>query len=93
MVGEVERKLDDLGRLVLPAEIRRAVKLEAGGVVNIRVTGPNQITLTIRSPQRCRFCESEENLLEAPYGYICMDCLRAVMETAERGKKTAAADG
>ena len=72
----MSRKLDDLGRIVIPAEIRRSLSLEIGGVLDISVDG-DRIILTSRKDS-CVFCGSNEDLSEFKERMICVTCCNAL---------------
>ena len=56
----VERKIDKLGRIVLPMDFRKALGLEGEAEV---VLGINGNTLTLRSADNtCRLCGSSEEV-------------------------------
>ena len=44
----MNRKIDELGRLVIPKEIRRALKIKSGDYLKIQIKG-NEIVLTKES--------------------------------------------
>ena len=55
------RKVDGLGRIVLPTELRRAVNMKAGAEVQIELQG-NKIVLT-PVEFSCALCGSAEHLI------------------------------
>lgn len=69
----VSRKIDDLGRLVLPAEIRRRFGLSEGTYVEIHVDG-KQIVLT-KVEDACVFCASTDQLRPFRDRRVCATCL------------------
>ncbi|MBI2168528.1 MAG: AbrB/MazE/SpoVT family DNA-binding domain-containing protein [Actinobacteria bacterium] len=77
----VSRKIDDLGRLVLPAEIRRHFGLSEGTHVDISVQD-NQIVLR-KVEDACLFCGSADDLRSFRDRPVCGDCLRQLNATAE----------
>lgn len=63
------RRLDDLGRIVIPREIRRSLKIEEGEPLEILQVG-NKIEV---SKQKSRTCEECESFIEDSYKY-CPNC-------------------
>jgi AbrB family transcriptional regulator, transcriptional pleiotropic regulator of transition state genes len=69
----VGRKVDDLGRLVLPAELRRSFDIREGDILDITVDG-DQILLTKRRDS-CTFCSSRDSLRKFREHQVCSLCL------------------
>lgn len=69
----VSRKIDDLGRLVLPAEIRRRFGLNEGSHVEIHVDG-DRIVLS-RVHDACVFCGSGDGLRAFRDRRVCATCV------------------
>lgn len=69
----IVRKLDDLGRLVIPKEIRRIFNISAGDALEIFTHGDN-IILKKYTPG-CHCCSEMENLTEVLGLKICPSCL------------------
>lgn len=69
----VSRKVDDLGRIVLPAELRRSFDIREGDHIDIFVDGDK----IILSKQRivCTFCGSGESLRTYREHQLCAPCL------------------
>ena len=68
------RKIDDLGRLVLPAEIRRRFGLSEGSHLEIHIDDNQNIVLTPLE-ESCVFCDAEQNLRDFRSRKICADCV------------------
>lgn len=68
----VVRRLDSLGRIVLPIELRRVLKLEERDAVEIFTEG-EQIILTKYNPG-CTFCGSMDNLIDFGGEKVCKAC-------------------
>lgn len=66
------RAIDRLGRVVLPMEIRRSLKIEAGDCLAIETSG-SAITLR-KAAASCNFCGSSRHLREFRGGHICLSC-------------------
>lgn len=69
----VSRKVDDLGRIVLPAELRRSFDIREGDHIEIAVEG-EQIVLTKRR-STCTFCGSDEDLRTYREHQVCASCV------------------
>ena len=67
------RKVDELGRVVLPAKIRRTLGVGIGCELEISVLG-NQIILEKLQPS-CVFCESVEELVFYSGKAVCSRCI------------------
>jgi transcriptional pleiotropic regulator of transition state genes len=69
----MSRKLDVLGRIVIPAEIRKSLDLKEGGVLEISLD-EEQIVLTPRR-DACVFCGSETDLKTYEGRMVCPSCI------------------
>ncbi|WJH34939.1 AbrB/MazE/SpoVT family DNA-binding domain-containing protein [Paenibacillus aurantius] len=70
----VVRKVDQLGRIVLPKSLRKRYQMNEGDPIEILVQG-DQILLERYRP-RCVFCTSMEEVTEFKDKYVCGQCLR-----------------
>jgi transcriptional pleiotropic regulator of transition state genes len=66
------RKVDDLGRIVLPVELRRLHGIQTGDALEISVDG-DAIVLRKLS-QGCVFCGSVDGLSSYRSRAVCTDC-------------------
>lgn len=66
------RKIDELGRIVLPKELRRNMNLNQGDGMELFVEG-NTIMLKKYIPE-CSYCGSHENLIEHRSIKLCYSC-------------------
>ena len=69
----ITRQIDELGRIVLPVELRRNLKIGRRDMLEIYVE-EDKIILK-KYNQSCVFCGTEDNVLEFKEKYICPDCL------------------
>lgn len=67
------RKVDELGRIVLPIELRRTLKISEKDALEIYVEGDKIILHKDRNA--CVFCGSEQNLVEYKGRKLCKNCL------------------
>lgn len=71
--AEMLRKIDELGRVILPAEIRKRLDVKENDSVDFSWDG-HQVILKKHGPI-CSFCGSTDNLLLFAGKYICKACL------------------
>ena len=68
----IVRKIDALGRIVLPIELRKHMEIATGDDIEIFVEG-STIVLEKYSPS-CLFCGSKDNLTEFCGKNVCKAC-------------------
>ena len=69
----IVRKVDELGRIVLPIELRRTLGIELRDPLEIYVEGES-IVLKKYNPS-CIFCGSKENIFIYQDKNICGNCI------------------
>lgn len=69
----IVRNIDELGRIVIPKEMRKKMDIASSDPVEIYVDG-NKIILTKYYPC-CSFCGSESDVSEFKGKKICRECL------------------
>lgn len=69
----IVRKVDELGRIVLPKELRATFKIEHKDPLEIYVEGDN-IILTKYEPA-CIFCGSATDVVNYMDKRVCRDCI------------------
>ncbi len=74
----IVRRIDELGRVVLPIELRRTMNLEVRDPVEIFMEG-DAIVLK-KYEASCLFCGGNRQLTEYRGKQICGDCLRQLRE-------------
>lgn len=72
------RKVDDLGRIVIPIELRNKLNIEVKDSVEIFVEG-NNIILKKNEPN-CIFCGAFKRLIRYQEKQICSNCLKKLSE-------------
>lgn len=74
----IVRKVDELGRIVLPIELRRTLGIEEKDRIEISVDGES-IILRKYQPA-CIFCDNAKDIINYKGKNICPDCIRAMNE-------------
>ena len=72
------KKIDQLGRLVIPKEIRNALDIDNANV-EFFMDGDQMIVRKWNA--HCTFCGGTENLVEFKEKLICSACRKALSET------------
>ena len=73
----IVRKVDELGRIVLPIELRRTLGIEEKDRIEIFVG--ESIILRKYQPA-CIFCDNAKDIINYKGKNICPDCIRAMNE-------------
>ena len=74
----IVRKVDELGRIVLPIELRRTLDIEERDPLEIYLDG-DKIILGKYTPA-CLFCGSSEELAKKKKKNVCKACIQALNE-------------
>lgn len=74
----IVRKVDELGRIVLPIELRRTLGIEEKDRIEIFVDGES-IILRKYQPA-CISCDNAKDIINYKGKNICPDCIRAMNE-------------
>ena len=69
----ITRKIDELGRIVLPIELRRGLDIGEKDALEIYVEDEKIILKKYK--QSCAFCGNDENIIEFKSKYVCADCI------------------
>lgn len=72
----IVRKVDELGRIVLPIELRRTLDIEERDALEIYLEG-DKIILQKYEPA-CLFCGSAQGLVSYKGKNICSSCIRSL---------------
>lgn len=73
----IVRKVDELGRIVLPMELRRTFELKPRDSIEIFTNG-DMIVLK-KFQHTCVFCNSAEDVVEYKGKTVCSDCMAELM--------------
>ncbi len=74
----IVRKIDDLGRIVLPIELRRGLGIEDRDPVEIFVQ--DDTIILRRFAPSCIFCGSDADLCEHQGKNVCAECREALQK-------------
>lgn len=74
------RKLDELGRIVLPIELRKSLDIKEKDSMEISTS--NGCIILKKKENTCALCGSKENLQEFNSKYICKDCKNKLLISA-----------
>lgn len=72
------RKIDNLGRIVIPMDFRKALEIHDWDDLRISLDG-NAISIR-KEHDTCTFCGSEKNLSAFEEKFICKNCLAKLKE-------------
>ena len=75
----IVRKVDELGRIVLPKELRQILNINVKDPIEIFVEG-NTILLKKYEPA-CLFCGHTNNMMQYMGHNICKECAKFLTET------------
>lgn len=78
----IVRKVDELGRVVIPIELRRSLGIDIKDGLEIFVDG-EKIILRKYEPA-CIFCQSAENIINYEGKMICDSCAKAIFSKTKR---------
>jgi transcriptional pleiotropic regulator of transition state genes len=73
----VVRKVDQLGRIVLPKSLRKRYSMNEGDPVEILVQGDHIILERYRP--RCVFCGSMEEVNDFKSRHLCGECVKEML--------------
>ena len=82
----IVRKIDNLGRIVLPSELRKKLNIEIKDAVEIYVSG-DSIILKKYFPA-CVFCGEANDIISYRDKNICSNCLKEINDSDEEFIKT-----
>lgn len=75
----IVRRLDDLGRIVLPIEIRKGLGIDAKDSLEI-FTRDDTIILRKYEPH-CHFCDNVSDIITFRGKKICKECIKELTKT------------
>lgn len=78
----VVRKIDELGRIVIPIELRNKLGISEKDPMEIFVEGSNIVLKKFET--NCIFCGSSKKLVEYKDKLICSKCAKKLSELSEK---------
>lgn len=81
----IVRKVDELGRVVIPIELRRTLNIQERDALEIYVDGEH-IILKKYEPA-CIFCDNARDVHDYKGKNICSDCLKELSQGAPQVTK------
>ena len=73
MANGVARKVDQLGRVVIPVEMRKSLRIDFGDLVMMSAEGERIVLEKVE--QRCVFCGSNDQLRDFSRKLVCGVCV------------------
>lgn len=73
----IVRKIDNLGRIVIPKELRETMNIEVKDPIEIYVDENDKIILKKYQPA-CIFCGNAEDTIDYKGKVICSECLEKI---------------
>ena len=67
------KKIDEMGRVVIPKDIRQAINVDHGDVLQFFVEDDSIIMK--KFSDACVFCGSDESLTELNGKHVCAECI------------------
>ncbi|MCM3702548.1 AbrB/MazE/SpoVT family DNA-binding domain-containing protein [Paenibacillus macerans] len=84
----IVRPIDELGRIVIPIELRRFIGIGQGDTIEFFIDNEFQrIMMRPYRTQECLFCQSMEQLIYFRERFICAACLQELFSTQQAGSQ------
>ena len=78
MIPEIVLKIDELGRIIIPIEIRKALGWDSHTKISISRKGEKLLLQTYLDS--CFICGNEDNLKTINGKYICQNCMNELKQ-------------
>ena len=75
----IVRRIDNLGRIVVPKELRTTMEIDVKDPIEIYVSRDGEIILQKYRPS-CVFCDSKEDVIEYKDKNVCKKCIKKLKE-------------
>jgi AbrB family transcriptional regulator, transcriptional pleiotropic regulator of transition state genes len=79
------RRMDQLGRVVVPAEFRRTMGIREGDL--IEVTAEDGRVILRKVAPECALCGRPDDLIHLHAKHLCRDCVQEIRHEPESGHK------
>ena len=73
---KITRKVDELGRIVIPSEIRKHLDIEQDTVLEVELCN-NEIIIR-KAEDTCRLCGSVKDLHKIGDVFVCKECANEI---------------
>lgn len=84
MDGYIVRRIDELGRVVLPKEWRDINNIKEKDALELHIDGKS---LTLKKHENsCVFCGNKKNLQVHNNVYVCKKCINSLILSNSKGK-------
>ncbi len=80
-VKGVVRRIDHLGRVVIPVELRRVFAMNPGDELDIGISPEGDSVTVMKVQTACVFCQSTDSLAEHQGKLICGVCRKEIAGT------------
>ncbi len=74
----IVRKVDELGRIVLPIEMRRTLDIAEKDALEIYVDGEDIILHKYQAS--CIFCDNVKGIITYKGRFLCPECIKSIKE-------------
>ena len=78
MVKGNKSKIDNLGRVVIPKSIRKALNVEHNDEIAMHVE--NQALIITKNNNVCTICGKEKIVVQIKDKYLCKSCVEAIKD-------------
>ncbi len=78
----IRRKVDDLGRVVIPVGLRRNLGIEEGDLLEFSIE--DERIILARPSDRCVLCATETNLVEFRGRSVCSTCVAELEQARDQ---------
>lgn len=85
ILSGITRRIDDLGRIVLPVELRRRFALRPGDALSVALTASGDGVVLRPLDHRCVFCGATDDLAPHRGKQVCGPCAAEVGRRDGRG--------
>ena len=74
----MSRKVDELGRIVIPKEIRNKFDIKTNDRLDIYVE--NSVISLVKDEKKCIFCSSKKDLIDYNNKHVCNKCMQKLVK-------------